>query len=182
MEFIIRQCSLPASTIPRSPSGLDSVTDESLRASCENVLHLLTTTVHGMEKILLPSLFDYLVMGPYTESVRTVSKCLVHLNTKQDIFATLMSANERRRSPSLVELFTRLVVLAGFVWEKPDGDALLSLLQLVSGHMSPVMTELWQGTLEELGKFLTRSMDAPGLQWDSKAWEDSLIKVLNFII
>ena len=181
IEFIIRQCSIPATTISRSPSGLEVVTDEALRASCENVLHLLTTTVHGMETILLPALFDYLVMWPYTESARTVSKCLVHLSTKQDIFATLASTGgvTGRRSPAVVELFTRLFVLSGSAIDKSDGDSLLRLLQLVVNKMAEALTELWEGTITELELFFTKraSNEEGGSAWDGQAWEESLLKV-----
>lgn len=175
IEFIIRQCSIPATTIPRSPSGLESVTDEALRASCENVLHLLTTTVQGMEKVLLPNLFDYLLMWPYSESVRTIARCLYHLHTKQNIFLTLPvggTSNHR----SLVALFTRLFVLTGFVMDKPDGEALLKLLQLVATKMSDALAELWDGTVQEL-EVLIRQTVEKRTTWDAKAWEETILKV-----
>lgn len=175
IEFIIRQCSIPATTIPRSPSGLESITDEALRASCENVLHLLATTVHGMEKVLLPSLFNFLVLWPYTESVRTTARCLCHLNTKQDIFATLSSENPGKH-PSVVQLFTRLFTLAGFIMDKPDGEAVLKLLQLVMGKMFEAVTEARDGVSQELEGFVKQSLEAQ-VTWDPRVWEETLLKV-----
>ncbi|XP_055357868.1 maestro heat-like repeat-containing protein family member 1 [Paramacrobiotus metropolitanus] len=174
IEFVIRQCAVPATTIPRSPSGLESITDEALRASCENVLHLLTTTVQGMESHLLPSLFDFVVDGRYTEAVRTVARCLCHLNTKQDIFASLPNGIPGKH-PTLLELFTRLFVLSGSVAEKADDEALLRLLQLVATRISDVIKELWDGTIDELEVFVKTTAD----RWDEKAWHESLLKLLN---
>ncbi|OQV23571.1 Maestro heat-like repeat-containing protein family member 1 [Hypsibius exemplaris] len=181
IEFIVRQCSIPATTIPRSPSGLEVVTDEALRAACENVLHLLTTTVHGMETILLPGLFDYLVMWQYTESARTVAKCLVHLNTQRDVFATLAPSGAVKRSPAVVELFTRLFVLSGSAIDQSDGDSLLRLLQLVVGRMAEALKELWEGTITELENFFTMRASNEGGEtaWDGQAWEESLLKLLQ---
>lgn len=61
----------------KKPSETE-VTAESLRAMCENVLHLLSTTVEHMFALLWPHLLEY-VVPEYAEALPTVIKCCAQL-------------------------------------------------------------------------------------------------------
>lgn len=106
--------------------------------------------------------------------------CFLKLrHTFQDIFATLAPAGSMRRSPAVVELFTRLFVLSGSAIGQSDGDSLLRLLQLVVAKMAEALTELWEGTINELETFFTnRSANEGDSESSTRAWEESLLKVI----
>lgn len=54
----------------------DNVSPAELRSMCDNILHLLTTTIPKVHKVLWPFLLELLVKPLYTEAVAAICKSL----------------------------------------------------------------------------------------------------------
>jgi hypothetical protein len=54
-----------------------------VRSISDNVLHLATTTIAPMEKVLWPFLLETLIPAQYSEGLAVISKCIFYLANKK---------------------------------------------------------------------------------------------------
>ncbi|GIX73829.1 maestro heat-like repeat-containing protein family member 1 [Caerostris extrusa] len=169
VKFIIYQCALPDDPVARRSGDPSYVSNEALRGMCENVIHLLTTTVEKMEDILWPSILDCLMDENLTSAISVICKSLTTLASKK---------REELGLDFTIDygLLTRLCVVIGRPHEDRDrGLHVLKFMKAVAPaiHKGPV--SVWDKTIPLLIQHL-ESFDST--DWEQKPWEN---KVTDFV-
>uniref|UniRef100_A0A8C4DBW9 Maestro heat-like repeat family member 1 n=1 Tax=Dicentrarchus labrax TaxID=13489 RepID=A0A8C4DBW9_DICLA len=84
VRFIVQHCALH-DTYQRGqrPTDPEEVTNESLRAMCDNTLHLLTTTVGRLADVLWPKLLYFLTPPQFSNATTPLCKSLIELGNKK---------------------------------------------------------------------------------------------------
>lgn len=86
VAFIVQQCALSATPPPavkgKKEEDFSAITPLQLRSMCDNILHLMTTTVAHMDLVLWPYLLEFLVPFEYTEALPVVCMCIANLANK----------------------------------------------------------------------------------------------------
>nr|XP_042909202.1 maestro heat-like repeat-containing protein family member 1 [Parasteatoda tepidariorum] len=174
--FIIHQCALPDDPPGRRPGDPSYVSNEALRGMCENVMHLLTTTVENMENILWPTILDCLIQENLTSAVSPICKSLTALaSKKREELGTDFTINFNTLSgiTSSQILLARLLVLIGYPSEDRErGMQILKFMKVVVPAINKKLMPLWDSKIPLLIQLLEAS-DA--LEWDQKVWEDQVI-------
>eukprot|EP00795_Rhopilema_esculentum_P001016 gene1016-15340_t len=180
VEFIARQCSLAVSSV----SDAKSSDLNGLKLLCENILHLLTTTVEIMEEVLWPYLLQLLVPVQYTEASACLCKSLSFLATKKreeesaDYQIDFAQQVNIPRPPAII---ARLIVLAGYPHNgNGRGAPILKLLQAMSLNLHPAIVEMWDTVIPKLFQYLEENSTEMD-NWNQKAWEDLILKTLSEI-
>ncbi|KAF0308670.1 Maestro heat-like repeat-containing protein family member 1 [Amphibalanus amphitrite] len=174
VEFIVRQCCLPDEPPARRPAEAD-VTAESLRSMCENVLHLLSTTVDQMLPLLWPHLLEYLT-PEYAGALPTVIKCAAQLAgraRKMDPEPDIYANNPNLHQPAT--LLSYLMVWLGCPEPGSRGHHTLQLMEGVVNQINTGLAELWDLRLPELTDKLNENYD--GRQ--RREWEQSVLSFLR---
>ncbi len=104
--FIVQQCAISShATLPprqgKKDEDLNMVTPLQLRSMCDNILHLMTTTVPHMDLVLWPLLLEYVIPAEYTEALPVVTMCLANLAQK-------LSAEENEKFDLDYEVLVRI--------------------------------------------------------------------------
>ncbi|XP_037068499.1 maestro heat-like repeat-containing protein family member 1 [Pollicipes pollicipes] len=166
IEFIVRQCCLADDPPTKRPVEAE-VTAESLRAMCENVLHLLSTTVEPMLPLLWPHLLEY-VVPEYAGALPTVIKCAAQLagrarrmQPEPDIYAN----NPNLHQPAT--LLSYMVVWLGCPEPGGRGQHALQLMDGLVNQINTGLAELWDLRLPELTDKLNENYDGRhGRDWE----------------
>uniref|UniRef100_A0A8C4D9K4 Maestro heat-like repeat family member 1 n=1 Tax=Dicentrarchus labrax TaxID=13489 RepID=A0A8C4D9K4_DICLA len=141
VRFIVQHCALH-DTYQRGqrPTDPEEVTNESLRAMCDNTLHLLTTTVGRLADVLWPKLLYFLTPPQFSNATTPLCKSLIELgNKKKNNQDPTFPFNSRDHgAPSLLLLQTLSINLhpnTEILWEK-EIPPLLSVLEgmEICGH------------------------------------------------
>ncbi|CAL1293706.1 unnamed protein product [Larinioides sclopetarius] len=179
VKFIIYQCALPDDPMARRSGDPSYVSNEALRGMCENVVHLLTTTVEKMEDILWPSILDCLLDENLTPAISAVCKSLTVLASKKRNELGLdftIDYGSLLKVSSPQSLLARLLVVIGRPFEDRDrGLHVLKFMKAVTPaiHKGPV--SVWDKDIPTLIQYL-ESFDST--DWDQKQWEN---KVTDFV-
>ncbi|XP_071811966.1 maestro heat-like repeat-containing protein family member 1 isoform X2 [Apostichopus japonicus] len=184
IEFIIRQCSLQKEMQPTSQKRTDpeQIHNETLRTMCENVLHLITTTISNMELVLWPFLLEFLGPVKYTEAMGAVCKNAAHIASKkreaQDEDYTI-EFESNANIPKPHALVARLMVGAGLPMNgRGRGIYCLNLLQSLSPNIHDNIVDMWDTVIPKLVQYLEDNLDDEE-KWSMKSWEDLLLKMLS---
>ncbi|PIK38286.1 putative maestro heat-like repeat-containing protein family member 1 [Apostichopus japonicus] len=184
IEFIIRQCSLQKEMQPTSQKRTDpeQIHNETLRSMCENVLHLITTTISNMELVLWPFLLEFLGPVKYTEAMGAVCKNAAHIASKkreaQDEDYTI-EFESNANIPKPHALVARLMVGAGLPMNgRGRGIYCLNLLQSLSPNIHDNIVDMWDTVIPKLVQYLEDNLDDEE-KWSMKSWEDLLLKMLS---
>ncbi|XP_054723118.1 maestro heat-like repeat-containing protein family member 1 [Uloborus diversus] len=178
--FVIQQCALPDDPTAKRPGDPNYVSNEALRNMCENVMHLLTTTVETMEEILWPNIMDCLMSEELTAAVTPVCKSLTGLASKKREELTTDFAIDYgclSKVPTCQALLGRLLVLIGHPHEnKGRGIHVLKLLKVLAPAINKNFTLLADSKIPHLLQFLegTDSID-----WNQTVWEEH---VTEFVV
>ncbi|GFS16071.1 maestro heat-like repeat family member 1 [Elysia marginata] len=194
IEFIVRQCSLEDEPKGKRNPDPDYVSNEILRRMCDNVLHLVTTTIQHMEPVLWPYLIELVVPERYTKASKSVCRSLADLAHKKREASSsdfLIEYDYQPNIPKAPCLIARLMVLAG--WPKNgDGRGLyvLHLMKDMSPNLHDGIVDLWDAVIPKLVTYLEDKVDdlsdeedekneEPEDKWSQKNWEDLLLKMLS---
>lgn len=178
--FIIHQCALPDDPPGRRTEDPNYVSNEALRGMCENVMHLLTTTVDKMENVLWPTILDGLLNENLTSAVSPVCKSLTYLaSKKRDELGTDFSIEYGNLSyvSSSQSLLARLIVLIGQPNEgRGRGVNVMKLMKVIAPAINKNLKALWDSKIPPLIQFIE---SADCVYWDQKAWES---QITEFVI
>ena len=182
IEFIVRMCSLQEEEKGvKSPADADVVTRSSLKAMCENILHLAATTVDIMENVLWPYLLECLIPVHYTPAMMALCRSLAHLAAKkreEDDPLYRLDYHALVNIPKPQALVSRMMVMAGHPTSGGGrGIHVLRFLLAMSPNIHPDIVELWDTVIPKLTTYLEEnSYDLEN--WNQKAWEDLILKLL----
>lgn len=180
VEFLVRQCAVDEATglVNKSATGSDL---RGLKSLCENILHLLTTTVEVMEEVLWPYLLQMIVPVQYTKAISPVCKSLAYLAAKkreEEASDYQIDFAAQVNVPKPVAMIARLIVLAGCPHSGGRGTHVLKLLQALSLNLHPNIVEMWDNVIPKLIQYLDEnSLEMEN--WNQKAWEDLILKLLS---
>lgn len=177
IEFLIRQCALPDDAA-RRPTDLDFVSNEALRTMCENVLQLLTTTVDDIDKIMWPSLFEYLLSEELTPAVGIICKCLANFASKKREAGYLIEINYETHPgvPQPPELLSRLLVVLGSpLVHHQRGVHVLRLLRCLPTLVHRNLVALWDTVLPQMALQLQGALDQPEAGLDRALWREQIV-------
>ncbi|PIK34373.1 putative maestro heat-like repeat-containing protein family member 1, partial [Apostichopus japonicus] len=209
IEFIIRQCSLQKEMQPTSQKRTDpeQIHNETLRSMCENVLHLITTTISNME-LLKGMAFEAMRLsqsggsGFVTRSGHSAVAILVRIFRSSKVYRSNGSgvknaahiASKKREAqdedytiefesnaniPKPHALVARLMVGAGLPMNgRGRGIYCLNLLQSLSPNIHDNIVDMWDTVIPKLVQYLEDNLDDEE-KWSMKSWEDLLLK--NFL-
>lgn len=175
--FIVRQCALPEEPAGRRPADLDYVSNEALRAMCENVIHLLTTTVEKMENVLWPDMLECLLQEEFTAAVAPVSKSLSYLvGKKRELGSDFdIDYSNKVNIPKPYVLLARMIVLLGLPFSgRNRGLPLLRLMKAIVPLIDKSLIALWDSQIPVMIKILEETKDS----WNQQMWEEQLINFL----
>ncbi|XP_071959367.1 maestro heat-like repeat-containing protein family member 1 [Antedon mediterranea] len=180
VEFIVKLCTYQEQVPVKKPDP-DYVSNASLRQMCENVLHLISTTIECMEVVLWPYLLEFLIPVQYTTALGPICRNLASLTAKkreeqsEDYMIDFDIATNIPKAPEIV---ARLVVLAGRPEVSNRGIYVLKLLQALSPNIESSLIDLWDTIIPKLIQFLEDNLNNDE-KWSQKAWEDLLLKLLS---
>lgn len=180
IEFLIRQCALPDDMTKR-PMDFDYVSNEALRTMCENVLQLLTTTIDNIEKILWPSLFEYLLAEDLSPAVGTLCKCLANFASKKREQSTAIEIDYQKHPgvPKPQALLARLFVMLGDPFaHRSRGVHILRLLRCIPSLVHRDIVALWDTVLPQMALRLEGALDDPE-SLEREAWKEQILELAH---
>ncbi|GFX94408.1 maestro heat-like repeat-containing protein family member 1 [Trichonephila clavipes] len=175
VKFIIYQCALPDDSAARRSGDPSYVSNEALRGMCENVIHLLTTTVEKMEDILWPNILDYLLDENLTSAISAVCKSLTVLASKKRDelgldFTIDYTSLAKVNTPQ--KLLARLLVVIGRPHEDRDrGLQVLKFMKAVAPAIHKASVSVWDQEIPALIQYLESS---DSTDWDQQQWENEI--------
>ncbi|XP_013392835.1 maestro heat-like repeat-containing protein family member 1 isoform X1 [Lingula anatina] len=179
VDFVIRQCSLPDDTKTRS-NDPEYVSNWALRKMCENVLHLITTTIEGIDVVLWPYLLEFLLPVQHTDAMGVICKNVAFLasqkreNNDEDY---MIDFEDKANVPKPTAMIARLIVLAGRPTNGGNrGLHVLQAMQGLSPNLNEGLVELWDTVIPKLVQYLEGAEDE---KWNQKNWEDLALKMLS---
>ncbi|KAF7651228.1 hypothetical protein LDENG_00113910 [Lucifuga dentata] len=181
VRFIVQHCALPNTyQHGQRPADPEEVTNEALRAMCDNTLHLLTTTVGRLADVLWPKLLYYLTPPQFSNATTPLCKSLIVLGNKkknnQDPSFNI-DISQRVNLPSPQTLMIRLLVNAAFPFNSRDhGAPSLSLLHILSINIHPKAEVLWD---KEIPPLLSILEESTAESLNKKQWDEKLLKFLS---
>lgn len=174
-EFIIQQCALPDEPEEKR-SDINYVSNFELRSMCENILHLLATTVERMSMVFWPHVLEFLIPEHLTNAVGVVCKSATYLGTrKKDEHCTDYEVDfeKHKNLPHPIHLIARLLVLLGHpnVGNK-RGIHILHLMKILVPSLEKNLIAAWDAGIPKLLQNLEDD------QWSRKHWEQQVLKFL----
>ncbi|GFQ65281.1 maestro heat-like repeat-containing protein family member 1 [Trichonephila clavata] len=175
VKFIIYQCALPDDPAARRSGDPSYVSNEALRGMCENVIHLLTTTVEKMEDILWPNILDYLLDENLSSAISAICKSLTVLASKKRDelgldFTIDYSSLAKVNTPQ--KLLARLLVVIGRPHEDGDrGLQVLKFMKAVAPAIHKASVSVWDQEIPALIQYLESS---DSTDWDQQQWENEI--------
>eukprot|EP00118_Oscarella_pearsei_P020078 m.216312 g.216312 ORF g.216312 m.216312 type:complete len:1058 (+) comp39860_c0_seq3:99-3272(+) len=186
IEFIVRQCALTSGPDegPKSPVEREPFNNLQLRQMCENVLHLITTTIQHTESVLWPYLLECVVPVQYTEAMSSVCRSSAYLaNRKRTTNAEDYELDYEIlvNVPKPAAMISRLLVMAG----RPHGSGgrglhVLHLMKDIGPILNEDLVDLWDAVIPKLTQYLEDyAKDKEEKEWSQKSWEDLVLKLLS---
>ncbi|XP_038067311.1 maestro heat-like repeat-containing protein family member 1 isoform X2 [Patiria miniata] len=186
IEFVVKQCALQPNDVVQTSKkekvDPDPVNSAALRAMCDNVIHLITTTVVDMESVLWPFLLEFIVQPQYTDAMGTLCQSLAFIGAKKrdeetDDYKLLYEELSSLPKPNI--LVARLMVMAG----RPDngrkrGIHVLKLMLAMSPNIHDAVVDMWDAVIPKLIQYIEENLDDED-KWSQKSWEDLLLKLLS---
>ncbi|KFM62094.1 HEAT repeat-containing protein 7A, partial [Stegodyphus mimosarum] len=173
--FIIHQCAVPDDPPGKRTGDPSYVSNEALRGMCENVMHLLTTTVEKMENVLWPNILDGLLDEGLTPAVSPICKSLTALaSRKREDLGTdfAIDYGVLTNVTSSQSLLARLLVLIGQPHEgRERGFHVLKFMKVVAPAINKNLKALWDTKIPNLLQLLEGS---DSLDWEQKIWENNV--------
>lgn len=182
VEFVVRMCALQDDEkSTKRPQDGDVVTVASVKSMCQNVLHLMSTTIDVMENVLWPYLLEFLLPSHYTESLMAVCRALSIIASRkreEEDESYMIQYTVQVNVPKPQALLSRLIVITGHPLKGGGrGIHILNFLKSYSPNIHPNIVEMWDTVIPKLTVYLEEnSYDSEN--WNQKAWEDLILKLL----
>ncbi|KAI1285282.1 Maestro heat-like repeat-containing protein family member 1 [Halotydeus destructor] len=177
IKFLVKQCATTENTIsPRqSLADANAVTDESLKSMCENVMHLLVTTVQDIETVLWPYLFELLFIREYSNAIPVILKSLSTIGEKlrSDQTRTLdYEIDFARCSKAMTahSLLAKLFVIVGSHISESTQHG-VHLMVVLSPVIHKSLSKLWDTVLPEYFDIMTKV--------DNNTWRNNFCALVN---
>lgn len=188
VDFILRQCTVMSDDSDHKRDGAEGADGESLRAMCDNILQLLSTSVPEVESLLWPRLLDFLVAPEFSNAVTPIIKSASNILNKK-----APADGQEHLEPIPYErfvhangpyaLFARLIVLAAVPFPDARGRHILTFMQLFGAYISKHVPTLWRVRIPLLQHYLDTHMGSNGemltLPWDQSQWQHWLMAFLD---
>lgn len=190
VQFILKQCAKEASesSAPTAKSRRQSdvstfnsnspdqnqVSNATLKQMAENVLPLFVNTVAGVESVLWPTLFEYLVLPEYVNATGIICNALYKMGERlktNDDPNFEVDFSKIVHLPKREEIMARLVVLIG---DDPlrSGENIrscLNLMRIISTLIHPNLETLWQTVTGQYLAILKQDEQLTKEDWQHKA-------------
>lgn len=181
VHFVIRQCALPCgSDTSRRLSIIDAedATNESLKTMCENVMHLLVTTVENVETVLWPLLFEFVISPELSLALPVIYKSLAHMGEKlsSDPSAPPLSIDYKNNAlPTPPALLARLCVTIGHKPNVPATAPGLQFMKIGSSLIDSNLRPLWDTMIPQF----IESADVTPVNGDLNVWQTKWLAFVN---
>lgn len=183
LEFIIRQCALPATgeqeedSVDPCAEIADIVTDQNLRRQCEELMKMLTAL--PIDNILWPLLFEFIIPVRCINALAMICNSLVLLAKKKieaEPTEYLLNYTEHSNIPGPLALLTSLLTMSSSLQQgKHRCVPALTLLQILGTDIHPAAPQVWEKEFLTLLDYLQEN-SSKCLQ--QSQWEEKLVKVL----
>ena len=204
VAFIVQQCSISStSAAPAAKSKKDedptAVTPLQLRSMCDNILHLMTTTVPHMDSVLWPYLLEFIVPAEFTEALPVVCMCISNLaqklvNEESELYD--LDYDVQVNLPKPHDIIARLVVVLGQPLERCRGLHILNTLLHIVPNLHENLVDLWEEVIPKLLAYFQKQTGVSvgsslmsitstvsnvnsGEEWKQSTWEDLVLKLLS---
>lgn len=184
IEFIISQCCLPDDDANSNKRRLDPdyTSNNSLRSMCENILHLITTTIECMEPVLWPFLMEYIMSEQHTRAMKSICRSLAFLANKKKeghIDDYEIDFEDYANLPKPHDMIARLFVLSGHpTSDGGRGVYILNFMKNMTPNLCSGLVELWDTVIPKLVLYIEENSENEE-EWPQKNWEDLLLKMLS---
>ncbi|EFA77696.1 hypothetical protein PPL_12305 [Heterostelium album PN500] len=191
IEFIIRGSSYstdveigkpaPATQEKKKVDPLETVTEVEFRKICDDILHLITTTIPDMDLVLWPYLFESVTPVDLTGAAAVVARCLGHIAwNKRETEAEdyYIDFDKEVNLPKPTQIIARYFVLLTTPHRRGElGSRILEAMRAIGPILHPSICDMWDVTLPKLANFLT---DQPDLeQFNRNQWEELVLRLLS---
>ncbi|XP_033011908.1 maestro heat-like repeat-containing protein family member 1 isoform X3 [Lacerta agilis] len=186
IEFLIRQCALPADQPPQLPRRhsleMEDLTDGHVRDISVNTLFLISTTVDRMADVLWPYLLEFVIPIHLSNALTPLCKSLIFLAAQRQEkdepdFQLLYEAGATLPTPHA--LLARLLVVSS---QPHVGEgraaAVLRLLNVLHLSVHKALGPLWGKQIPALVEHLEGKANTKA-SLSQKEWEDQLLKFLR---
>eukprot|EP01132_Coremiostelium_polycephalum_P004092 gene4092-5120_t len=157
------------------------VTEIEFRTICDNVLHLITTTIPNMDTVLWPYLFEAVTPLDLTGSIPIVSKCITYIalnkrhNEADDYY---IDFDKEVNLPKPTQIISRyFVLLTAPLRRNQLGIRLLETLKSIGPILHPSICDMWDVTLPKLIAYLEDHSDPE--EWNKNQWEELVLRLLS---
>ncbi|KYQ89059.1 hypothetical protein DLAC_10285 [Tieghemostelium lacteum] len=168
---------------PASSNPAEEVTEVEFRSICDNILHLITTTIPNMETVLWPYLFESLLPMDYTGSIAIVSKCLnfIALNKKaNDSDDYYIDFDKEVNLPKPTQMIARFFVLLTAPHRRNQlGIRILEVMKSIGPILHPSICDMWDVTLPKLIVYLEDHPSPDAEDWNKNQWEELVLRLLS---
>ncbi|XP_068789708.1 maestro heat-like repeat-containing protein family member 1 isoform X4 [Struthio camelus] len=180
LEYLIRQCALPADAPKKQLPDADDFTSDSVQSISVNTLFLLSTTVDRMSNVLWPYLLEFVTPIQFTNALTPLCKSLMYLAMKKQEEgenASLIRYDLNANLPSPYAITTRLLVVSSQPYVGDcRGTAALRLLNVLHYSIHPALDQLWSKKVPPLVEYIEENTEKSLCQ---KEWEEKLLLFLQ---
>ena len=169
------------------PQPAGSPTHEELRSLCDDILNISATAVPGMDVVLWPFLFEFVIDPKYASAAGILAKAIAALASRKRAEWESGEADEEKKDfylidfekdvnlPSSHALIARWFVLSTAALRRnKQGENVLECLRACGPLLHEEVAALWDNALVKLAMFLQSKQD----NWVQQKWEDLILRLL----
>ena len=164
-----------------------------LRDICDNFLSL-STNIPGMENVLWPYLFEFVVNPKYSGAISVVAKVLAHIGAQkrgsgdeegggggaEDYWIDFDKHINLPKPPAII---AKLFVLICVPTRRPgQGVNIFNALRAVGPILHPSACDMWDEKIPKLVSYLEEKLRRGGSngngEWDAASWEELILRLL----
>eukprot|EP01119_Soliformovum_irregulare_P013154 TRINITY_DN3473_c0_g1_i1.p1 TRINITY_DN3473_c0_g1~~TRINITY_DN3473_c0_g1_i1.p1 ORF type:complete len:1648 (+),score=609.13 TRINITY_DN3473_c0_g1_i1:20-4963(+) len=181
VEFIVLNCSITDEQIAawNAQKNKEGTSPLELRTLSDNILNLMTTTLHNVHEVLWPYLFEVLIPPKFSNSLAVVCKCLAwigSLKREEEAEDYIIDFDRMVNLPKPPAIIARLIVMLNAPNRRGQlGLHIMSLLKAIGPALHPSICDMWDGAIPKMMQYLeTKS----GAGWQQAQWEELVQRLL----
>jgi len=181
VEFIVLGCSITDEEIARwnAQKTKEGTSPLELRTLCDNILNLMTTTLHNVHEVLWPYLFEVLLPPKFSASLAIVCKCLAwigNLKREEEAEDYIIDFDRMMNLPKPPAIIARLLVMLNAPNRRGQlGLHILALLKAIGPALHPSICDMWDGAVPKMMQYV-ETKTGPG--WQQGQWEELVQRLL----